>query len=100
MTRAAVDSTSDTLAPAAGSPPPPRLSRRGLVAVAAVLLLATFALYARTGRFDTVDLDDYMYLTRAWPVQQGLSWANLSNSKTLLSCRSLLISIPSQITSL
>src|SRR5581483_2418135 len=75
MTRAAADATLATLS--SSSDDQPDQSRRRTIAIAAALLLATFALYARTGRFDTVDLDDYMYLTRAWPVQQGLSWSNL-----------------------
>jgi protein O-mannosyl-transferase len=81
MTRAAADATSEIFAQAGEDSP--RESHRRVIAVAAVLLLATFALYARAGRFDTVDLDDYMYLTRAWPVQQGLSWANLKWASTV-----------------
>ena len=66
-------------------PPLPDLTaprdRRTLVAadgwVAAVVAVATFALYFRGRHFDGVRSDDPLYLTANWAVQRGLSVATV-----------------------
>jgi protein O-mannosyl-transferase len=45
--------------------------------VLAAICLSTFALFARTGRFDFIGYDDATYITNDPHIRGGLSWQNL-----------------------
>ncbi|HTV64744.1 MAG TPA: tetratricopeptide repeat protein [Bryocella sp.] len=53
---------------------PPSSSRKSAFALAALLAIATAALYARVDRYDFVNYDDTLYVTQNTHVLQGLTW--------------------------
>ena len=53
---------------------PPSSSRKSAFALAALLAIATAALYARVDRYDFVNYDDTLYVTQNTHVQQGPTW--------------------------
>ena len=55
--------------------------KRHLV-IAAVLVLATAAVYARVGSFEFIDYDDPSYLWENDRVSEGLTWSGLGWART------------------
>jgi tetratricopeptide (TPR) repeat protein len=76
-TRAAPEQTTENAPPAAGTAA--RITRPRYLALAAVLMaLVTFAIYARTVRFDFVSFDDPLYLEQNPQMKLGLSPAGIA----------------------
>ena len=55
------------------SPPPAPRRRHADLWICAALFVATFAVYARVGRFDFINFDDPDYVTNNYHVRQGIT---------------------------